>query len=95
MNILVTGGNGYVGRKLELGGFVISYRDSGDCDTFARALGKAQFGRLARPVACFRQTGLNNSGTNMPRTRTENAPVCTRHGPKPQLERGYGALLKA
>jgi hypothetical protein len=49
MNILVTGGNGYVGRKFELGGFAISYRVSGDYDMFARAVGKAKFRRLARP----------------------------------------------
>jgi len=39
----VTGGNRYVGRKIELDGFVISYRVSGDYDMFSRALGKAQF----------------------------------------------------
>ena len=83
----VTGGNRYVGRKIELDGFVISYRVSGDYDMFSRALGKAQFRRLARSVACLQQTGLNNSGSNLPRTRDENARICTRLGPKSQLER--------
>jgi hypothetical protein len=66
MNILVTSGIGCVGRKIELGGFAISYRVSGDYDMFARAVGSAQFRRLARPVGCSRQTGVNNSGTKCP-----------------------------
>jgi hypothetical protein len=68
-------------RWFGLDGFAISYRVSGDYDMFARAVGNAQFRRLARPVGCFRQTGLNNSGTNMPRTRVENARICTKLGP--------------
>jgi hypothetical protein len=81
MNILVTGGNGYVGRKFELGGFAISCRVSGDYDMFARAVGKAQFRRLARPGRLLPATGLNNSGTNMPRARVETARICARPGP--------------
>jgi glycosyltransferase involved in cell wall biosynthesis len=72
---------------IELGGFDIDYRDSGDYDMFARALSHAPFRRLARPVACFRQTGFNNSRTNLARTRAENARICANFGPASQFER--------
>jgi hypothetical protein len=87
VNILVAGGNGYFGHKFKLGGFAISYRVSGDYDMFARAVGKAQFRRLARPGRLLAATGLNNSGTNMPRARVENACICARPGTRSQLER--------
>jgi glycosyltransferase involved in cell wall biosynthesis len=79
----------YLSRDLfiELGGFDIEYRDSGDYDMFARALSLAPFRRIARPVACFRQTGFNNSITNLARMRAENARICAKFGPTSQFER--------
>jgi glycosyltransferase involved in cell wall biosynthesis len=87
----------YIARDFfhELGGFDIQFRDSGDYDMFARALGKAPYHRLSRPVACFRQTGRNNSATNGARTRAENALVCGKFGPRSAAERQlWRAVLK-
>jgi glycosyltransferase involved in cell wall biosynthesis len=87
----------YIARDFyfKLDGFNIAFRDSGDYDMFARALARAPFHRLARPVACFRKTGLNNSGTHKVRARGENALICAKFGPKSQLERQiWRALLK-
>jgi glycosyltransferase involved in cell wall biosynthesis len=71
----------------ELGGFNIDYKDSGDYEMFARALSRSPYARLARPVACFRRTGLNNSAVNMERTDRENRAVRSQFGPPSQLER--------
>lgn len=79
----------YLDRDLfsQLGGFDISFRDSGDYDMFARALRIAPFVRLNRPVACFRHTGFNNSAVNERRTATENARIRDAFGPATSLER--------
>jgi glycosyltransferase involved in cell wall biosynthesis len=87
----------YIARDFfaELGGFDIAFRDSGDYDMFARALGRASYQRLSRPVSCFRQTGHNNSATNKARTLAENARVCDKFGPRGSMERRlWRALLK-
>jgi glycosyltransferase involved in cell wall biosynthesis len=87
----------YIARDFffELGGFDIDFRDSGDYDMFARALGKAPYHRLSRPISCFRQTGRNNSATNGARTVAENALVCAKFGPRSSTERRlWRALLK-
>lgn len=79
----------------ELGGFDISFRDSGDYDMFARALRVAPFARLNRPVACFRHTGANNSAVNLKRTAAENARVRAAFGPRTSVERAlWRAALK-
>lgn len=65
----------------ELDGFDIAFRDAGDYDMFTRALGKAPFHRLSRPLACFRLTGRNNSATNRARTQVEIARIRLRFGP--------------
>jgi glycosyltransferase involved in cell wall biosynthesis len=70
-----------------LGGFNIDYRDSGDYEMFARARSVARYGRIARPVACFRRTGANNSVVNSERTRRENQTVLDRFGPRSKIER--------
>ena len=84
----------YLSRDLfrELGGFDISFRDSGDYDMFARALRAAPFARIGRPLACFRHTGANNSATNGERTAGENARVRAAYGPRSSFE---GAARKA
>lgn len=80
---------------LELGGFDISFRDSGDYDMFARALRRAPFARLSRPVACFRHTGVNNSAVNLERTMAENARVRAAFGPHSAVARAASkAALK-
>jgi glycosyltransferase involved in cell wall biosynthesis len=87
----------YIARDffVELGGFDINFRDSGDYDMFARALGTAPYDRLSRPVSCFRQTGRNNSATQGARTMAENALVCAKFGPRSRAERqAWRMLLK-
>jgi len=80
---------------LELGGFDISFRDSGDYDLFARALRVAPFARLRQPVACFRHTGCNNSAVNGERTARENARVRVAYGPRSPIERAaWKAVMK-
>ncbi len=80
----------------ELGGFNIDYRDSGDYEMFARALSRAPYARLARPVACFRRTGMNNSAVNSARTERENGTVRAEFGPKSAFERQvWRYVLKA
>jgi glycosyltransferase involved in cell wall biosynthesis len=71
----------------ELGGFDIDYRDAGDYEMFCRALTKAPYGRLDRPVACFRRTGENNSAVNGSRTAAECAKIQRLYGPSSNLER--------
>lgn len=80
---------------IELGGFDISFKDSGDYDMFARALRLAPFARLERPLACFRHTGVNNSAVNVERTSTENGRVRAAFGPRTPFERiVWKAVLK-
>lgn len=80
----------------ELGGFDIAYRDAGDYDMFCRALAKEPYGRIARPIACFRRTGLNNSAIHGSRTVAECAKIYAQHGPSSQAERLFWRfLLKA
>lgn len=73
----------------ELGGFNSDYKDSGDYEMFARALSKSPYERLARPVACFRRTGMNNSAVNTERTNRENQTILDAIGPKSALERQF------
>jgi glycosyltransferase involved in cell wall biosynthesis len=73
----------------ELGGFDIAYRDSGDYEMFARALAIAPYARLARPVACFRRTGLNNSAVNSVRASEECRRVLEGFGPPSNGERQF------
>lgn len=70
----------------ELGGFDIEYKDAGDYDMFCRALAAAPYERLARPVACFRRTGMNNSAVHGERTLREVRRVQAVFGPRSQLE---------
>jgi hypothetical protein len=80
----------------ELGGFDISYRDSGDYEMFARARMIAPYARIDRQLACFRRTGVNNSAIHTERSRKENQTILDRFGPRSALEQGiwhYG--LKA
>jgi glycosyltransferase involved in cell wall biosynthesis len=71
----------------ELGGFNIGYRDSGDYEMFTRARSIARYGRIDRPISCFRRTGFNNSVVNGERARRENQAVLDRFGPRSELER--------
>jgi len=71
---------------VELGGFDISFRDSADYEMFSRARAITPYARIARPVACFRRTGANNSAVNGERTRRENLAVLERFGPRSRLE---------
>jgi len=84
----------YISRDffVELGGFDINFKDSGDYDMFARALSRAPYHRLARPVGCFRQTGMNNSATNGARTMRENGVVRDKFGPSAAWERRFWQL---
>jgi hypothetical protein len=87
----------YINRELfsELNGFNIAFRDSGDYEMFARALTKTPYCRLSQPLACFRQTGANNSATNTVRTRKENATIRGTFGPPSELEQNFWrAVLK-
>jgi glycosyltransferase involved in cell wall biosynthesis len=87
----------YLSRELfmELGGFDVSFRDSGDYDMFARALRIAPFARVNRPIACFRHTGNNNSLVNAERTRRENERIRDAYGPRSNFERAvWKAVLK-
>jgi glycosyltransferase involved in cell wall biosynthesis len=84
------------GFFVELGGFNIAYKDSGDYEMFARALSAAPYARLAQDVACFRRTGLNNSAVNHDRTQRENRTVLSNFGPATDIERlfwRYGLKL--
>lgn len=65
----------------ELGGFNISFKDSGDYDMFARALAIAPYARVDRPLTCFRRTGRNNSVVNRARSIAENKLVLEARGP--------------
>lgn len=73
----------------ELGGFDISYKDSGDYDLFARALAREPYRRIARPLTCFRRTGRNNSVVHAERTSAENLSVLERFGPSNGIERKF------
>ncbi|WP_186418229.1 glycosyltransferase family 2 protein [Bosea sp. CS1GBMeth4] len=77
----------------ELGGFDIAYKDAGDYDMFCRALAKEPYGRIARPIACFRRTGVNNSAIHGARTTAECARIYAQHGPSSQAERLFWRLL--
>lgn len=80
----------------ELGGFDITYRDAGDYDMFCRALTMEPYGRIARPIACFRRTGLNNSAVHGSRTAAECARIYAQHGPVSRTERLFWRVsLKA
>ncbi|RXF70943.1 glycosyltransferase family 2 protein [Hansschlegelia zhihuaiae] len=80
----------------ELGGFDKRFRDSGDYDLFARALARAPYERVARPLTCFRRTGENNSAVHTARTSAENRSVRSALGPRSEIERMmWRAVLKA
>jgi hypothetical protein len=51
---------------------------------FARALTRAPYTRIQRPLACFRRTGKNNSVVNPERTARENGRVRDQFGPGSQ-----------
>jgi glycosyltransferase involved in cell wall biosynthesis len=72
---------------VELGGFNIDYRDSGDYEMFTRARSIAPYARTSHEVACFRRTGLNNSAVNKERSSRENRMVLDRFGPAAAIER--------
>ena len=73
----------------ELGGFDIGYKDAGDYEMFARARSKAPYARLARTVACFRRTGMNNSAVNGERTQRECRQIRAAFGPASDVERRF------
>lgn len=80
----------------DLGGFDIDYRDAGDYEMFCRALCRAPYARVARPIACFRRTGVNNSAVNGARTAAEYARILKTYGPSSSAERGFWrSVLKA
>lgn len=80
----------------ELGGFDISYRDAGDYEMFCRALTRAPYGRIDRPIACFRRTGMNNSAIHGARSTAEWARILAEHGPASNAQRVlWRFLLKA
>lgn len=70
----------------ELGGFDISFRDCGDYEMFSRARRLARYARIARPVACFRRTGANNSAVNIERAKGEARAIVNTFGPRSRLE---------
>jgi len=80
----------------ELKGFDIAYKDAGDYEMFCRALTLAPYGRIARPIACFRRTGVNNSAVHGARTAVECERVRARYGPSSSRQRQlWRGLLKA
>ncbi len=72
----------------ELGGFDHAFKDCGDYEMFCRALAREPYARVARPVACFRRTGQNNSASpaNKARAMGEVARVRAVHGPASRAE---------
>ena len=63
---------------------------------FCRALCRAPYARVARPIACFRRTGVNNSAVNGARTAAEYARILKTYGPASSAERGFWrSVLKA
>jgi glycosyltransferase involved in cell wall biosynthesis len=71
---------------VELGGFNIEYRDAGDQEMFCRALSKAPYTRVSRPIACFRRTGMNNSAIQGERTVREGLRTRAAFGPTSRIE---------
>ena len=78
----------YLSREFftQLGGFDQSYSFFSDNELFVRALSKAAYARLARPVACNRRTGKNHSVVNRGKTPFEQHRVRVQFGPKSELE---------
>lgn len=72
---------------VELNGFNTEFNDCGDYEMFSRALAAASYERIARPLACFRRTGMNNSVINAKRTKSECISVLETFGPKASWER--------
>jgi glycosyltransferase involved in cell wall biosynthesis len=85
----------YFSRRFyeELGGFDITYKDSGDYEMFCRALRTSPYGRIDRAIACFRRTGLNNSAINKSRTTREWARILAQYGPRSDGQRAFWRLL--
>lgn len=80
----------------ELNGFDIAYKDAGDYEMFCRALSLAPYGRIGRPIACFRRTGVNNSAVHGARTAAECAKVRAYYGPSSERQRLFWrSALKA
>ncbi|UZF91572.1 glycosyltransferase family 2 protein [Bosea sp. NBC_00550] len=77
----------------ELGGFNITYKDSGDYEMFCRALTKAPYGRIDQTLACFRRTGMNNSAIHGSRTAAEWARILAEHGPSSNAQRVFWRCL--
>jgi glycosyltransferase involved in cell wall biosynthesis len=74
---------------VELDGYNSNYKDSGDFEMFARAIAKAPYARMNRPLACFRRTGMNNSAVHHERTARENQTVLDAFGPSSRAERMF------
>lgn len=70
----------------QLGGFDQSYSFFSDNELFVRALAKAAYARLARPVACYRRTGRNHSFVNRGNSSSEQHRLRAQFGPKSELE---------
>ncbi len=77
----------------ELGGFDIAYKDAGDYEMFCRALAKEPYGRIDRPIACFRRTGMNNSAIHGSRTTAECVRISAQHGPPSNIQRLFWCFL--
>lgn len=77
----------------ELGGFDIAYKDAGDYEMFCRALAKEPYGRIDRPIACFRRTGVNNSAIHGSRTTAECTRILAQHGPSSKAQRLFWRFL--
>jgi glycosyltransferase involved in cell wall biosynthesis len=71
----------------QLGGFDISFLDSGDYEMFVRARSITRYVRIDHPLACFRRTGVNNSVVNRERARHQCDTVLERFGPRSILQR--------
>lgn len=88
----------YFSRELfmALGGFNIAYKDAGDYELFARALSRQPYGRIDKPLTCFRRTRVNNSVVNAERAGAEARAVLKTFGPESALERAlWRQVLKA
>jgi len=72
---------------VELDGFNIDYRVSGDYEMFCRALRVAPYARVGASLACFRRTGQNFSATNKTRADAEYRKIVELYGPKRDVER--------
>ena len=79
----------YMHRSLfvELGGFDVDLRYSGDYEFFTRALEHEPFARVERILATFGRHGKNQSMAQNSRVKAENEWVLQRSGPPEQWRR--------